>query len=255
MPFLLPTQTGLRRAAGAVLNLLLPPCCPCCDTLVASQGELCAACFAATGFITEPLCQRCGVPFRYGREGGEARLCVSCATGEGAFHQARAALRYDAQAKKLILPLKHADRPEIARVLAPMMARAGAALLAEAELLVPVPLHRKRLRQRRYNQAALLTIALAQRGGHEYELAALRRTRPTKPLGELGAAARQQEVADAFAFNPSVQHRIAGRRLLLIDDVMTSGATANACAAILRQAGAARVDVLAAARVPDPRYA
>ena len=133
------------------------------------------------------------------------------------------------------------------------MARAGAALLHEAEVSVPVPLHRSRLIARRYNQAALLARALARLSGVPAVPDALQRTRATGSLGELGAAARAETVKDVFALRPGRLARIAGRRVLLVDDVMTSGATCAACTRVLLAGGAAGVDVLVAARVPDPR--
>jgi ComF family protein len=153
----------------------------------------------------------------------------------------------------MILPFKHADKTEMAAALAPLMARAGASLLRQAELLVPVPLHRSRLLQRRYNQAALLARALARIARIPAVPDAMVRSRRTAPLGERSAGERYAEVVNAFAVRPSQAARIAERRVILVDDVMTSGATANACALALKAAGAASVDVLVAARVPDPR--
>jgi ComF family protein len=158
---------------------------------------------------------------------------------------------YDDQARRLLLPFKYADRPEIARALAPMMARAGAALLARADLIIPVPLHRRRLLARRYNQAALLAQALSRLTGRPAVLDALRRIRPTIPLGNLSPAQRQTTLAGAFDANPARLARIIDARIVLIDDVLTTGATAEACTTALLAAGAGGVDVLAAARVPD----
>jgi ComF family protein len=169
------------------------------------------------------------------------------------FERARAALRYDAQSRRLLLPFKHADRTEIARTLVPQMARAGAMLLRQADVFVPAPLHRRRLFLRRYNQAAILAQGLARMSRKPTVPDALVRRRATASLGAKSAAERAIEVADAFAVRGSRVVRLAGRRVLLIDDVMTSGATANACARALLAAGAAAVDVLVAARVPDPR--
>ena len=243
----------LGRVGRAALDLLLPPQCLSCEAIVDAPGRLCPACFRATGFITAPLCACCGVPFSYAGQGGVAGLCPTCQLAPPAFQTARAALRYDAQARPIILAFKHGDRMEIAKGLVPLMARAGAALLARADVLVPVPLHRRRLFARRYNQAALLAQALGRLADRPAMLDALIRHRATAPLGERTAAERAVEVDGAFRTRPSRGAMLAGRRVLLIDDVMTSGATANACARALQAAGAAAVDVLVAARVPDPR--
>lgn len=235
------------------MDLLLPPRCVVCDAAVQTHGQLCGACFAQTSFITQPLCGCCGVPFASAEQAGPDGFCPVCQDHPPAFHQARAALRYDEQARRLILPLKHADRMELAPILAPMMLRAGSALLERAEVLVPVPLHRRRLRQRKYNQAAVLAQAVGRLAKRTVLPDALVRTRRTAALDEKTAEQRAMEVAGSFQVRPSRRARIVGRTVLLIDDVMTSGATANACAAALLEAEAAAVDVLAAARVPDPR--
>jgi ComF family protein len=244
---------GARRVGRALLDLLLPPHCVACDAPVSAPGLLCAECFRRTGFITEPFCARCGVPFAAAGLGGADHVCPGCHAVPPVFGRARAALRYDAQGRRLILPFKHADRTEIASALAPLMVRAGAALLHEADLLVPVPLHRARLFRRRYNQAGLLASAVGRIARRPYLLDALQRRRATASLGEKSAAERAVEVAGAFLVRPSRAGRLAGKHVLLIDDVLTSGATANACASALLAAGATLVDVLVAARVPDPR--
>ena len=177
----------LLHAPRRLIDLLLPPQCICCDSQVQVHGQLCAACFRHTDFITQPYCTRCGVPFAAATQGDAAALCPSCLASPPLFGQARAALRYDAQGRQLILPLKHADRPELAAVLAPHIARAGAALLRRADLLVPVPLHRRRLFRRRYNQAALLASAIARIAGVPALLDALVRRHATASLDEKSA--------------------------------------------------------------------
>ena len=243
----------LRQAGRLALDLLLPPRCAACDNPVATQGELCHACFARTNFITPPLCSRCGVPFASAEQGGDEAICPGCREQLPAFRQARAALRYDEQGRRLILPLKHGDRVELASILAPMMARAGAALLQRADVLVPVPLHRRRLAQRKYNQAAILAFAVGRLARRPVLPDAMLRTRRTAPLEEKSPQERAAEVAGSFAVRPSRLGRIKDRTVLLVDDVMTSGSTADACTTALLDAGAAAVDVLVAARVPDPR--
>jgi ComF family protein len=249
-------MNGLALRIGrAALDLLLPPVCLTCDRPVDAPGRFCAACFARTAFITEPCCTACGHPFSYAGQGGPDGLCSACRTAPPPWVRARGALRYDAQTARLILGFKYADRPELAAALAPMMARAGAALLREAELIVPVPLHRRRLFVRRYNQAALLARALSRLARVPAALDLLRRVRRTAPLGDLGRAARAERLAGAIAAHPARAPLAVGRRVLLVDDVMTSGATAAACTEALLAAGARAVDVLVAARVADPRLA
>jgi ComF family protein len=240
----------LKPIAQTVLDTLLPPQCLGCDTPVARDGQFCALCFAQVNFITRPFCASCGVPFASSAGMGQGGICQVCEAAPPAFAQARAALHYDRMAKDLILPFKYADRTELARGLALLMAKAGAALLSRASVLIPVPLHISRLRQRRYNQSALLAAALSRIAGKPLLPDALIRTRATAPLGPLGFDARQEQLKDAIRARSMI---VSGQSVLLIDDVMTSGTTANACALALRQAGASRVDVLTAARVPDPR--
>jgi ComF family protein len=180
-------------------------------------------------------------------------MCPSCRTEPPVFREARAALRYDDQARRLILPLKHGDRVELAAVLAQMMVRAGVALLQRADVLVPVPLHRRRLFKRKYNQAAVLALAIGRLAGRRVLPDALIRTRHTAPLDKKSPEERAIEVTGSLAVRPWRLKELLGRTVLLIDDVMTSGATANACTAVLLAADAKAVDVLVAARVPDPR--
>jgi len=238
-------RVSLARGLAWVVDALLPPRCLTCEAAVYPQGTQCAACFAGLSFVTAPLCLCCGIPFA---QPGEA-LCPRCTATPPVFTMARAALRYDDGARRLILPLKHGGRSELAGPLARHMLRAGRTLLDHADLLVPVPPHRWRLLARRYDQAALLAGHLARMARKPWAPQGLRRIRRTPALGPHGAAERASLLEGAF----QASRQVGGRHVLLVDDVMTSGATANACARALHAAGAASVTVLAAARVPDPR--
>jgi len=243
-----------RLALQRVLDLVLPPRCLGCGDLVEVQGTLCAPCWSAITFVSEPLCRRCGQPFAFDSEENAAHAgaagydCGACLAEPPVFGRARAVMRYDDASRPLLLGFKHGDRTEAAGPFAAWMARSGAELLAEAELVAPVPLHWRRLIARRYNQAALLSQALARRGGLTAVPDLLRRRRATPSQGRLSRAERQRNVAGAFAVNPAREELLAGRRLLLVDDVMTTGATVSACARAALKAGAAGVDVLVLAR-------
>ncbi len=223
-----------------------------CDAFVTSALSLCAPCFANIHFITAPFCRTCGVPFAYEAQRGIAGICPSCLEHPPSFHTARAALAYDAHSRALVLPFKHADRTELARLFAPLLARAASTMLKNANLLIPVPLHRARLRHRGFNQSALLAKQLSRLTRLPTLLDALQRTRPTPPLGPLDAAARRAALRGTIQLRPGKHPAIAGRHIVLVDDVMTSGATANACSDALLHAGATRIDVAVVARVPDP---
>lgn len=248
---------GLRRAvvrgAGAALDLLLPPHCPACDRPVDRAGSFCAACWGALVFLREPCCGGCGRAFASEAMGGAARRCEDCREAPPPWGRARAALRYDRRSAGLILGLKYGDRSDLARLLAAHMARAGEALLREADLLVPVPLHRWRLLRRRYNQAGLLAARLGRIGGREVGHDVLARAGPATSMRGRSAEERREAAQGAFVVRPGRRAMLAGRRVVLVDDVLTTGATAAACAVALLAAGAASVDVLAAARAGEGR--
>ena len=256
LPLAWPPRTDAfrpRRLLTAALDLLLPPGCVTCAAPVDAPGLQCGACFATLSTIGEPCCVCCGLPFELAWHDAEGGHCQTCLDTPPPFGRARSALSYDKAARRLVLPFKHGDRIEFAALLARHMAWAGAGLTREADMLVPVPLHRSRLFTRRYNQAALLAHALGRLVARPVLLDALVRTRATAGLGHKSAAERWDTVGGVFAVRPKRVGALAGRRVLLIDDVMTSGATARACAEALLEGGAAAVDVLTAVRVPDPR--
>ncbi len=239
-------MTVVARAGGILLDLLLPPLCLSCRKPVAAQGGLCAECWSGIHFLTDPACARCGEPFASAAAAG--MLCGPCVAEPPPYDRARAACRYDDASKGLILSFKHGDRPGLARFLAPWMSRAAGPLLAEADLIVPVPLHRWRLLHRRYNQAALLALGLSRRSGVRCIPDLLRRTRRTPPQGTLGREARRGNVKGAIELAKSVDS-VKKKRILLVDDVLTTGATLGECVRVLRAAGAEAVDVVTLARV------
>lgn len=244
-------QSLVRAVPRIALNALLPPRCLSCGAGVAATGSLCAACWGGLTFLAPPLCAACGFPFDY--DLGPAALCAGCSREPPAYDRARAVLRYDEASRGLLLRFKHGDRTEGAPAYGQWLSRAGAELIDAAEAVLPVPLHRWRLFSRRYNQSALLAQALGRASGLPVLPDALRRTRNTPSQGRLSIAARQRNVAGAFAVDPRARARLEGRRVLLVDDVLTTGATVEACARSLKRAGAAGVDVLTLARVVRPQ--
>ena len=228
-----------------ILDLLLPPLCIACREQVAEPG-FCPDCWNNLTFLDTSGCACCGTPFAVALD--DTLLCAACLAHPPAFDRARAILSYDEKSRGPILALKHADRLDLVPGFAHWLERAGRILLDETDLIVPVPLHPFRLWRRRYNQAAELARALARRTGKPADPLALMRSRQTPSQGEMvSARARRRNVRGAFQV-PDPQ-RVAGRNILLVDDVLTTGATANAAAKALKQAGAAKVQVLALARV------
>lgn len=236
------------RALRTGLDLVLPPQCLGCGAIVEGDAALCAPCFSHIRFLSAPLCAACGYPFEVGTPNVE-NLCGACARSRPSFDRARAVFAYDEASRGLVIGFKHADRTHGAPAFARWLARAGADLLPDCDVITPVPLHRWRLWARRYNQSALLALALARLAGRPCVPDLLVRTRATPSQGRLGRQARMRNVRRAFAVPPRRAALAAGRRVLLVDDVYTTGATVEEAARTLRAAGAAKVDVLTLARV------
>ncbi len=245
--------TAVRALPGLALNALLPPRCLVCGVGVERPGALCGACWRGLSFLAPPFCAACGFPFDF--DLGAGTVCGACSREPPGYDRARAVLRYDDVSRGLLLGFKHGDRTEGAPAFGGWLARAGGELIADCDVILPVPLHPRRLFSRRYNQSALLAQALGRATGLPVLPDGLRRTRNTASQGRLSAAARQRNVAGAFRVAPGAAERLGGRRVLLVDDVLTTGATVEACAQALRRAGAAGVDVLTLARVVRPQQA
>jgi len=250
------STTRRKRAAAAVraalragLDLALPRLCAACREPVEGPG-LCPACWSKLSFIRRPYCQRLGVPFVY--DPGPGILSMEAIADPPAYNRARAAVRFDEISRALVHALKYGDRLDLAPMMGGWIGHAGGELLAEADALVPVPLHWRRLWARRFNQSAMLAAAVSAASGVPVAGAALRRVKATARQVGLSRPERAANIQGAFRVPNESKPAIIGRRLVLIDDVLTSGATVEGCARALLRAGAANVDVLVFARVADP---
>jgi ComF family protein len=241
----------LARGAGAgALDLILPPRAldEKAGGSVQSRG-LSADSWSRIHFIDAPLCDGCGAPFDY--DFGPGARCAACLARTPAYDRARAACLYDDASRDLILKLKHADRTDLAPLFARWLARAATDLVADADAIAPVPLHPLRLIRRRFNQAAEIARPMAAATGLAYWPDALKRVRRTQSQAGKSGSGRRRNVAGAFQVPRRWRERVAGARVILIDDVLTTGATAEGCARALKAAGAARVDLAVVARVKE----
>lgn len=238
----------MRAAGRAVLDLIFPP--QALDDGPRPQAAgLSAEAWSRVIFLDDPVCDGCGVPFEFSQ--GPAARCAACMARPRAFARARAACLYDEASRGPILQLKHADRTDLAPLFARWISRAARDLLAEADAVAPVPLHRTRILRRRYNQSAEVARPLARMWDLDYLADAVVRRRATETQGGKSGPARRRNVAAAFEVPASRVAAVTGRRIVLIDDVMTTGATLEGCARALLKAGAACVDVAVVARVKE----
>ena len=230
-----------------LFDLVLPPRCKKCGALVVEDDGLCADCWASVTFLGPPWCSGCGLPFEY--DVGPEAFCGACMAVPPLFDVARSALAYDDASREMILRFKHGGDETLSRLFARWIALAGADLFVEQAIIVPVPLHPWRRIRRRFNQSALLAADLARLTGLPTDPLSLVRVKRTPSQGGLGKKARTLNVRGAFEIHPGRRERIAGRRIVLVDDVWTSGATAEACIRACRKAGSGPVSLLTLARV------
>jgi ComF family protein len=238
----------LMKGIQTALATIYPARCLTCGSLVDSDFGLCGACWRDTSFIGGTVCDCCGVPLP-GADGLDALVCDGCLTHPKPWAQGRAAVIYHETGRKLVLALKHGDRQEIAKPAALWMANALGDIVEHNTLVVPIPLHWLRMLKRRYNQSALLAQALAGQMSLTFEPEVLQRSKPTPSLDGLGRQERHEVLQNAIQVNSKLRHKIAARPILLVDDVMTSGATLSAATEVLQQAGSGPVRVVTLARV------
>ena len=238
-----------KRMLGGIRDFLVPTACIHCGHPVGDDGGLCASCWSRAHFVSRPFCEISGKPFPH--DMGAGAVSPSAIADPPPFDRMRCAMAYGEVARGLVSRLKFSDRTDLARWMAGWMVVAGGELVAECQVAVPVPLHRRRLASRRYNQSAELARHICGQTGIDYQPMALIRARATRQQVGLDAGERQRNVQGAFRVPPERRPLVEGRRVLLIDDVHTSGATTRACARALRRAGVSGIDVLVFASVVD----
>ncbi|MEX0283362.1 MAG: double zinc ribbon domain-containing protein [Paracoccaceae bacterium] len=234
----------------AVLHTLYPPSCVSCGELVESEFGLCGHCWRDMPFISGPVCDSCGVPLP-GPVDGHRLECDACMQTPRSWRMGRAAMLYSGTGRKMVLGLKHGDRQDIARPAGQWLAQAAKPLIQPDMVIAPVPLHRFRLLRRRYNQSALLSRAVATRLNLTHCPDLLVRTRQTPSLDRRTREERTEILSGAIAVHPGRTGQIKDRPVLIVDDVMTSGATLEACSTACLVGGASDVFVLVLARVAN----
>ncbi|MEQ1670806.1 MAG: ComF family protein, partial [Hyphomicrobium sp.] len=235
---------------SAALNVVLPPLCLGCQARLVDHDALCPECWRRVDFIRPPLCDRLGLPMPY--DTGGVMISAAAAAHPPPFDRARAVARYDGLMRELIHNFKFRDTHDARRLFGRWLLQAGPELVARADCIIPVPLAPMRLLSRRFNQAQILAAEVSRLSGKPLLPLALRRTRATAHQIGLTRRERERNVAGAFAVHPNAIGRVAGKSVLLIDDVMTTGATVSAATKALKKAAAARVDVLTLALVTEP---
>lgn len=240
-------RLAFRAGLGGLIAIVYPPACVACQAATGEAQALCPACWGGIGFIERPYCERLGTPFAV--DLGPGLLSPAAIADPPVFTRARAVCRFDGEARELVHRLKYGDRIELSLTLGRMMAQAGRELLGEAEIVVPIPLHRARLWSRRFNQAAVLAGVVSRQAKLPLAPTLLARVKRTRQQVGLTRSQRADNLQGAFRVPDAQRPQVEGRRILLVDDVLTTGATANAAARALLRAGARDVDILTFARV------
>jgi len=246
-------RTPWRVAGRWLADLVIPPVCVACHTPLSGHDALCATCWRTIAFIRQPLCDRLGIPMPFGGSGAPL-ISAAAAADPPLYNRARAVAVFDGDSviRHLIHAMKYADRHEARRLLGRWMTDAGRDLLDDADVIIPVPLTRWRLMRRQFNQAAMLAQEIARASGVPTNPHALAKIKTTPPQVGLTREQRRLNVRGAFSVPQSRKAAVYGKRVLLIDDVITTGATAEACVRALQAAGATSVDVLAVGLVATP---
>jgi len=238
----------IKERFQTALAAIFPPGCSLCRAPVEDEFGLCGSCWREVPFISGPQCSACGAPV-LAADPKEEVLCEDCLETPRPWASGSSAILYQGVGRQLILSFKHGDRPDLARTFAPWLVQSGRKLIDDETIIAPVPLHWQRMLKRRYNQAALLAQHVALRTGQRSVLDLFVRSKRTKSLDGISVDTRFERLENAIAPNPARQHLVAGKPVLIVDDVMTSGATLHAATHAAKQAGATRVSILALARV------
>jgi ComF family protein len=238
-------RSNIRKLLEACADLIMPPCCLICHSALGAHHMLCAPCWRDVHFIRHPLCDVTGIPLPF--DTGERMISAAAAANPPAYDRARAVAHFSGSMRTLVHRFKYADRQDARALFGQWLFDASRELRAEADIIVPVPLNRLRLLSRRFNQAAILAKTLSKLSKLPMDPSVLRRMRSTASQVGLSQAQRRRNVAGAFGVPRNRRASVSGKRVLLVDDVITTGATAAACARALKRAGAIRVDVVALA--------